>query len=106
MTAIDQNRMESALDYLATTDDAFADAKAQLARCEILAKRARHRIFITESGTVAERQAKADIHPEVGQADDDLVEAITVYERIKAKRERASVVIDVWRSLNASLRRN
>ena len=91
--------------FLGESDDTFADAKANLAKREILAKRARHRIFITESGTVAERQAKADIHPEVGQADDELIEAITVFERLKAKRERAGVVVDVWRSLYSGMKR-
>jgi hypothetical protein len=105
MTAITQERMESALDYLATTDDAFADAKAQLARCEILAKRARARIILTSEGSVEVKKATAETHPEVGQADDELIEAITVYERLRAKRDRAEVVIDVFRTLEASRRR-
>lgn len=103
---ITQDKMERALEYMATTDDSYADAKANLLRAEILAKRARARIILTSEGSVEVKKATAETHPEVGKADDELIEAITVFEKLKAKRERASVVCDIWRSLNASLRRN
>jgi hypothetical protein len=86
---IDQTKMERALHYLSETDDSFAEAKANLARAEILAKRARSRIILTSEGTVETRKAQAETHPEVGLADDELIEAITVFERLRAKRSRA-----------------
>jgi hypothetical protein len=103
--SVDQDRMEAALHYLAETDDYFADAKANLLRAEILAKRARAKVILTAEGSVEVKKATAETHPEVGQADDDLVEAITVFERLKAKRERAVTVIDVFRTLEASRRK-
>ena len=106
MTAITQERMEAALNFLGESDDSFAEAKAALARAEILAKRARARIILTISeGSVEVKKATAETHPEVGQADDELIEAITVFEKLRAKRDRAEVVIDVFRTLEASRRR-
>jgi len=105
MSTVTQERMESAIAYLAETDTHYADAKADMERAEILRKRARSRIFLTESGTVAERQAKADIHPDVGHADDEYIEGVRVYETLRAKRERAGTVIEVWRSLYSGMKR-
>lgn len=105
MSTVTQERMEAALTFLGETDDAYAEAKANLARAEILAKRARSRIILTSEGSVEVKKAQAETHPEVGQADDELVEAITVYEKLRARRQRAEVTIDVFRTLEASRRR-
>ena len=105
MPAITQDRMESAMEFLADTDEDYANEKAQVERSEILRKRVRARVFLTADGTVAERQAKAEIAAEVEQADADHCKTIALFETLKAKRQRAEIVIDVWRSLNASQRR-
>lgn len=99
-------RMERALEYLAETDQAYAEYKASLLRCEILCKRVRARVFVTEEGSNELRKAKAELNPEVEEADKFLVEATLYLEGLKAKRSRAEIVIDVWRSLNASQRKS
>ena len=93
------------MEFLADTDLPYATAKADMLRCEILGKRARSRIFIGESGSVEARKAAAEVHSEVISADDALVEATLTYEGLKARRSRAEIVIDVWRSLEASRRK-
>jgi len=105
MSEITQDRMEQAMTYLAETDKDYALEKADLERSEIVRKRTRARIFLTETGTVAERQAKAEIHSDVETADDRYVKSIEIFEVLKARRERAEIVIDVWRSLNAARRK-
>jgi hypothetical protein len=105
MSEITQDRMEAAMHYLAETDQDYAEQKAKLERAEIVRKRTRSRIFLTEAGTVAERQAKAEIHDDVEIADDQYVTCIEVFETLKARRERAQIVIEVWRSLNAARRK-
>jgi len=105
MSEITQDRMEQAMTYLAETDKDYALEKADLERSEIVRKRTRARIFLTETGTVAERQAKAEIHSDVETADDRYVKCIEIFEVLKARRERAEIVIDVWRSLNAARRK-
>lgn len=93
------------MNYLASTDIPYAEAKTRMERAEILRKRARSRILLTTQGTVAERAAQADTHADVIAADDEYVEAIKQYETLRARRQRAELVIDVWRSLEASRRR-
>jgi hypothetical protein len=103
---IDQAKMEAAMEYLAETDNSYAIAKTDVLRAEILAKRARARIFVGESGSIEARKASSEGHEEVIAADEELMRATLEYEAIKAKRQRAEIVIDVWRSLNASQRKS
>ena len=102
---IDESRLESAMNYLASTDIGYAEAKTRMERAEILRKRARSRILLTTQGTVAERSALADTHEDVIAADDEYIEAIKQYETLRARRQRAELVVEVWRSLEASRRR-
>jgi hypothetical protein len=94
------------MSFLAETDDSYAIAKADMLRGEILAKRARARVFVTGEGSVEARKAAAEIHAEVTAADDDLIRATLAFEGLRAKRQRAEIVIDVWRSLEASRRKS
>ena len=103
---ISDEKLESALLYLSLTDDKYAHAKAGLERSEILRKRVRARIFLGASGTVAERQAIAEGSAESAEAADAYLEALGAAESLKARRQRAEIVIDVWRSLNASKRKS
>ena len=93
------------MEALADTDDSFAFAKADMLRSEILAKRTRSRMFLVGSGSVEARKAEAETHAETCAADDALIAAITKFERLKAERQRAELLIDVWRSIEASRRR-
>ena len=102
---IDEDRVGKAMRYLAETDLTYAEAKAELESAEILRKRVRARVFLTEDGTVAERNAEAECYCDTEAADDRYVGAIKRFEEIKAKRQRAELLIDVWRSLEATRRR-
>ena len=102
---ITERHMETALHYLAESDEPYAEAKMNLERAEILRKRARQRVFLTFSGTVAERHAEAECDADVSAADGDYVEAVGRYETMKAKRQRAELTIDVFRTLEASRRK-
>jgi hypothetical protein len=102
---IDQSKMEGAMEFLAETDEKFAEDKVQMLRSEILAKRVRARVLINEEGAMELRKAKAEAHPQVEEVDDGLMEATLVFETLKARRSRAEIVIDVWRTLEASRRK-
>ena len=104
-SAITQDRMESAMEYLAETDEEYANEKAQVERSEILRKRVRARVFLSSSGTVAERERLAEVSPEAEQADADYCKTVALYETLRAKRQRAEIVIDVFRTLEASRRK-
>lgn len=102
---ITEERMMNAMTYLAESDDAYAEYKAALLRCEILCKRVRARAFLQEEGSNEVRKAKAEVNPEVDEADKYLVEATLYLEGLKAKRSRAELLIDVFRTLEASRRK-
>jgi hypothetical protein len=102
---ITQERMESALDYRASSDDHYAELKANVLRCEILCKRVRARIFVSEDGSVDLRKAKAEGHSEVIAADESYCEATVAFERLRASRETADILIDAFRTVEASRRK-
>ena len=91
--------------YLAQTDAEYAQEKSELEKAEILRKRIRARVFLMTDGTVEQRKAKAEIDPEVCSADDQYIFTIKAYETLKARRQRAELVIDVFRTLEASRRK-
>ena len=90
--------------YLAQTDEPCADFKADVARKEYMTKLAEAKEFHLAVGTIEARKIEARASLPVQKAQDAYFKAIEVYERIKAKRETESLVIEVWRSLNANRR--
>jgi hypothetical protein len=98
--------MEAAMDFLAETDIRFAEAKTRLMQTEILCKRVRARVYITQEGGVEARKGAAEAHGDVIDADKDYVAATLDFETLKARRSRAEIVIDVWRTLEASRRKS
>ena len=102
---VSEEKLEKALNFLSDSDDEFAEAKANMLRAEIRVDRAKARVFVTETGSVEERKAKARISEAVTGQEDDYIAAIQAYERLKAWRQRAEIVIDVYRTLEASRRK-
>src|SRR5271154_4261220 len=98
--------MEAAMEFLAETDERYALAKAEVLRAEIMCKRVRARIFVGESGAVELKKAKAETFPEVIKMDDEYCNATLEFETLKAKRSRAEILIDVYRTLEASRRKS
>lgn len=97
--------MENALDYRATTDDAYAEKKTAVLRLEILCKRVRARAFLDQTGSVESRKAAAEGHSDVMKADEQYVEATLEFEVLKASRETADILIDAFRTVEASRRK-
>lgn len=98
--------MEAAMNFLAETDESYAEAKTNLLRSEILCKRIRARVYTFVEGNVEARKAQAETHQEVVQADDEYIKATLAFEALKARRSRAEILMDVWRTLEASRRKN
>ena len=105
ISELDENKIADVLTYLAHTDGEYAAAKAQLESTEILRKRVRARVFLTSEGSVAERNAEAESSDDAQAADDAYVKALEAFESLKGKRQRGELIIDVWRTLEASRRR-
>lgn len=104
MALPDEDAVAGALNYLAKTDQDWATACAALQAAELAVKVARDLAFLQFSGTQAERAAWANTSPEIQEANKKLETAVFEKRLIEAKRSRALVVIDVWRSINSNKR--
>lgn len=104
MSLPDEKQVERALNYLAESEEAYAQAVAKREAKEAGAKIARESAFLGATGSVAERQAMAGTSHEVRAALEALEAAYYELEILKAKRQRALLVIEVWRSLNSNRR--
>jgi hypothetical protein len=103
---ITQDRAEQALDFLINSADEFGERKGALERSEILRKRARKGVFLTcEGSSVAMKEALAETSQNALEADETYCAALIAYEKLKAKREIEQILIDVWRTNEASRRR-
>jgi hypothetical protein len=102
---IDLEKVESALAYLARTDEELAEAKCEVARTEYLAKLSEAFAFKAATGdTVKDRETVARTAQGPQEAWNGHFSAIATYEKLRAKRERAALTIDVWRSINSNRR--
>jgi|TARA_R100001086_G_scaffold242819_1_gene170965 flagellar biosynthesis chaperone FliJ len=96
--------VEKALHYVASTDETHAKEIAHVKALEHQVKTIKALAYLDADGTVGERTATAD-SSQVYQAWINTYEnAIATSETTKAKRKRAELTIDVWRSINANRR--
>ena len=102
---VDEKRLEGAINFLAETDGTYAEQKAAMENAEILRKRVRAKVFLTATGNNEERKSKAETNMECCNADDAYIAALQAFETTKARRQRAELVVDVWRTISANLRR-
>lgn len=101
---ITEERLTKALTYLAQTDEPFAKAKALMIGYENQEKTVLARVFLEHDGTVAERDALARASSEFTQWREKYKESVYDYEIMRNKRNTESLIIEVWRSLEASKR--
>ena len=102
---ISEDRLEKAMVYLAHTDEEAAKAKALCKKLEKMERIIRGEAFLRAAGTVAEREAKAVTSVQYREhvsyaencwADDALLDN---------KRHTEEVIIDIWRTMSANLRK-
>ena len=102
---ISEERLEKAITYLAHTDEEAAKAKALCKKLEKMERIIRGEAFLKSIGTVAEREAKAvtsqDFKEHVAYAENCWVDS----ELLDNKRHTEEVIIDIWRTMSANLRK-
>lgn len=102
---ISDDRLQKAMTYLAETDEELAQLKANVERAEYLKKRVRAAGFLSAPGkSVEERKAQSEVSQEVEDVEHDYTRALVAYEHIAAKRKTESLIVEVWRSINANRR--
>lgn len=102
---VSEDRVDQAMQYLAETDLEVAHWKGAVLRSE-------HMIDVAESlayksiteGTVEDKKRAVKLVPEVRAAYEDHFKAVVEFEKIKARRAREVLVIDLFRTVEASRR--
>ena len=102
---ITDDKMESALEYLATTDKSWAQAKAAVEAMNYARKSIRAEIKLEKEGANNMREDIAEASETYKKACRDHTDAIYEFALIDARRKSAELRIEVWRSQNASRRR-
>lgn len=102
---ITDERADEAFDWLNEHTDAIGDAKGEQERAKILMRRVRQKHFLNFEGSVAAREAAADLQADSIAADERYCTAVAAYAKLTAKQELESIALDVWRTESANRRR-
>lgn len=103
---LSENSVEQALDFLAQTEQEFANAVGLKAVIDDMQKIALSREFTKAEGkSVADRDAAARATPAYAEAVTKTQDAYTNEALLRAKRLRYEATIEVWRTQEASRRR-
>lgn len=103
---ITEKRVEKALRLLAQTDDEVAVAKANEMRTEFMAKTAEALAFKQAEGSSAEeRRQLSRLTDEVQTKHEEHFKAVAEHARLRARREREMIILDLWRTQQADQRR-
>lgn len=97
--------VEEALNYLATSSDHIAAARAMRLRAEFKRKRVRAKLILesNQSSAVA-REAWAEAHALYCEACEEEVRAVEADERARAERNKADTILEVYRTEEATHR--
>ena len=101
-----ESDISAALRYMAETDEQGAKLAAHVKALEHQAKTIKGLAFLDATGaTMAEKEAEAVSSSAYRAWIEDYENAVADSETIKAKRKRAELTVEVWRSINANQRR-
>jgi hypothetical protein len=100
-----RDRLEEAMLFLANSDEEYARLRSNADRMEQKAKAIRAQVFLHEQGTVAERQAKAEVSKDYWAAYEEYLTAKQLSDTMGHRRETEDRAIDVVRTIEASRRK-
>lgn len=101
---VTEQRLEKALALIAETDNEYAESKGMVLRAEYMADCAESLAYKQLQGTVEDRKREVKLIPEVKVAWENYFKVTVDFERVKARRARELLVIDVYRTQEASRR--
>lgn len=100
MSIVSEQQCESALKFLAESDLNYANLKANMLRTEYMIDVAEAMAFRGQvEGSVELKKMNVKVDSAVQQAQEKYLQAVIDYEALRAKRKRAELMIDVWRSV-------
>lgn len=94
--------VQMAFDYLKNGSEEIALARANVIRAEYAAKRVFSRLFKKSDGSVDMRKATATDHEDYAKAMEHLALAEETWERVRDQRNRAELILEAWRTAEAS----
>lgn len=102
---IPDERLDRAMNFLATSDLEFAARKAMVLRTEFMAKHVEALTYKAQTeGGVEDKKMTVRTDLAVLKAWDAHFDAVRDYENLKAQRERQVIVVELWRSVQANRR--
>lgn len=105
MKYITDKAVEDSLELLAKTDESYAKLKARVKALEYQGKTIKAQAFLIATGTVAEREANAYTSQEYTHWLEDYENAMADAGIQEAKRKRAELTIELWRTESANKRK-
>jgi len=99
------NDVELAVKYLASTDESHAKARAEYNALSELRKTVRAFCFEESKGGVAERTMAAERHPDYVAHIDRIKQAEIEFHTMHNKRKRAEITVELYRTMAANSRK-
>ncbi len=97
--------VELAVKYLASTDESHAKARAEYNALSELRKTVRAFCFEESKGGVAERTMAAERHPDYVAHIEKIKQAEIEFHLLHNKRKRAEITVDLYRTMAANQRK-
>lgn len=98
------DQVDRAMQYLATTDLEVGERKGMTLRTEFMAKVAESLAYKRLEGGVEERKRALLLDDDVKKAWDEHFSSVVHHETLRARRKRAELVIELYRTVEASRR--
>jgi hypothetical protein len=103
---VSETRIGKVLDYLGSTDESCAGLKADVQRTKFLAELAESFAYkMITVGSVADKTAEARLTKEVCDKWEIHFKAIAAYETVRARREHAQLLVELFRTHAANQRK-
>ncbi len=103
---ISREQVSDAVSFIGETDQDYAEAKTEVERATWLCKHTRALVYeVSDGKNVEDRKQAVERSEQVKNAEDRRINAILAFEAIKAKRETKQLIVEVWRSVEATRRR-
>jgi hypothetical protein len=102
---ISRDEASTAVRRIAETDPDFAEAKTELERATWLCKHTRALVYeLVEGKSVEDRKQAVERHEKVVAVEERRFAAVLSFEKLKAERETKQLIVEVWRSVEATRR--
>lgn len=102
---VDDAQAQLAVDYLASTDESHARARAEYNALSELRKTVRAFCFDSAEGGVKEREMAAERHTDYIAHIEKIKVAEIEFHTIHNKRKRAELTVELYRTWSANVRR-